>query len=814
MFTLRREEAMGFFKKKEQKALQITVSEGVRVGRPLATGRQNALLSCVPKGILVYMVVFGSLGGFLSAFNVECTYLLPGILLLIFALYFSGLFAFRKSRYKDIGYILFFLLYVFGIYLFKAYVNSGFAAIVNMVRQRGEMYFDLNTGNEFAENIDDRYLTVTITLIFIGIFEVLLLNIFVSNYMSLKLAVFLAVPMYGIPLYFEVEPDLPFTLCMLGGLMGIWIFKNSGHFSDGRSRKRFEQEEKGKVPELTYTQDNHVYGGVLLAVLCCVLLVGVFTSFYTEHDFEKSRGVNSYKAATEDGVSGFLMIGFRIFFPNYYQSGGMSGGNLANISALRPSNETHLIVEFVPYDTNPVYLKAYTGIEYTGESWQDGRYLTNAEVGNYPFFRVESMEEEAKQLAGLYKKQPKKYGKGIMKITNRAANPNYVYYPYFTKFDDYSEYTNNDDPSYRPADYHKTKEFTYYPNINYEAEIREVNSLVPGMETISGTGPYVSVKQSNEAAVDRFIQEAGIKQGDADVVQKVIQHFNKEYSYSYSPGKMPSGGDFVNYFLEENKKGICAHFASAATLIFRRLGIPARYVEGYAFGYGQIIGSEKVDTEEKDAEEIWYRGHRLLKEEDARIVDVKDSNAHAWVEIYQEGKGWMIVDPTPAVSEEGAGGNGGLLNSVRNFWENSPGFNIDSDLSGFNLGFLNSDGVRLAAISVMVLALFLFFTRIAVIRIYRFSRWHTQDLRKNLLWYYGEFCRKKGRKDKEFRRLSVPSEQIHYLMDKCDTKKKRKTVPPDADRVVGLLEEICFAPGEPDREEYQYVLEALKRMGR
>lgn len=800
---------MGIFKKNEQKDLQITISEGIRMGRPLVTGRQNALFSCVPKGILVYMVVFGSLGGFLSAFNVECTYLLPGILLLIFALYFSGLFAFRKSRYKDIGYIVFFVIYVIGIYLFKAYVNSGFAAIVNMVRQRGEMYFDLNTGNEFAENIDNRYLTVTITLIFIGIFEVLLLNIFVSNYMSLKLAVFLAVPMYGIPLYFEVEPDLPFALCMLGGLMGIWIFKNSGHFSDGSSRKRFEQEQKGKVPELTYTQDNHVYGGVLLAVLCCVLLVGVFTSFYTEHDFEKRKGVNSYKAATEDGVSGFLMIGFRIFFPNYYQSGGMSGGYLGNISALRPSNETHLIVEFVPYDTNPVYLKAYTGVQYTGDRWLNGYTLTGTEFGNSPYFRVESMEEEVKQLAGLYKKQPKKYGKGLMKITNRAANPNYVYYPYFTKFDDYSKYTNNKDQIFLPGSINETKEFIYYPNINYDAEIQEAASLVPGMETVSGTAAYTLVLPSSEAAVDRFIQEAGIEQGDADAVQKVVEHFHKEYSYSYSPGRVPRGDDFVNYFLEENKKGICSHFASAATLIFRRLGIPARYVEGYAFGYGQIMASEKSDLEEK-----WYRGHRLLKEEAARIVQVKDSNAHAWVEIYQEGKGWMIVDPTPAVSDEGAGRNGGLLNSVRNFWENSPGFNIDGDLSGFNLGFLNSDGVRLAAVGVVVLALCLFFVRFVVIRINRFSRWHTQDLRGNLLWYYGEFCRKKSRRDKEFGRLSVPSEQIHYLMEKCDSGKKKKSVPLDTDRVVRLLEEICFAPGEPDREDYQYVIEALKRMKR
>lgn len=113
----------------------------------------------------------------------------------------------------------------------------------------------------------------------------------------------------------------------------------------------------------------------------------------------------------------------------------------------------------------------------------------------------------------------------------------------------------------------------------------------------------------------------------------------------------------------------------------------------------------------------------------------------------------------------------------------------------------------------MVLALFLLFARAAAVRIYRFSRWHTQDLRGNLLWYYGEVCRQKSRRDKEFSRLSVPSEQIHYLMEKCDMGKK-KTALPDTGRVVRLLEEICFAPGEPDREDYQYVMEVLKKMAR
>ncbi len=43
---------------------------------------------------------------------------------------------------------------------------------------------------------------------------------------------------------------------------------------------------------------------------------------------------------------------------------------------------------------------------------------------------------------------------------------------------------------------------------------------------------------------------------------------------------------------------------------------------------------------------------------------------------------------------------------------------------------------------------------------------------------------------------------------------KKKTALPDTGRVVRLLEEICFAPGEPDREDYQYVMEVLKKMKR
>lgn len=79
----------------------------------------------------------------------------------------------------------------------------------------------------------------------------------------------------------------------------------------------------------------------------------------------------------------------------------------------------------------------------------------------------------------------------------------------------------------------------------------------------------------------------------------------------------PDGADFAEYFLTTGR-GYCMHFATAATLLLRELGVPARYVTGYVADprYGQT-------------------------------VEVPDSAAHAWVEVYLPSYGWYPVEVTP-----------------------------------------------------------------------------------------------------------------------------------------------------------------------
>lgn len=88
--------------------------------------------------------------------------------------------------------------------------------------------------------------------------------------------------------------------------------------------------------------------------------------------------------------------------------------------------------------------------------------------------------------------------------------------------------------------------------------------------------------------------------------------------YDLNTPAVPNGEDFTLYFLNESHQGYCMHFASAAALLLRELGIPARYVSGYVTR--TVVPGR---------------------------VDVADRSAHAWVEVYVDGYGWYPVEVTP-----------------------------------------------------------------------------------------------------------------------------------------------------------------------
>ena len=107
-----------------------------------------------------------------------------------------------------------------------------------------------------------------------------------------------------------------------------------------------------------------------------------------------------------------------------------------------------------------------------------------------------------------------------------------------------------------------------------------------------------------------------------------VQEALSNYEYSLDLDELPEGQDAVEYFLLESKTGYCMHFATAAVMALRRMGVPARYVNGYI-----VKPSDFSLTEKKEY-----------------VAEVLDNQAHAWVEIYFEDVGWMPLEATTGYS--------------------------------------------------------------------------------------------------------------------------------------------------------------------
>lgn len=106
-----------------------------------------------------------------------------------------------------------------------------------------------------------------------------------------------------------------------------------------------------------------------------------------------------------------------------------------------------------------------------------------------------------------------------------------------------------------------------------------------------------------------------------DIVGKALALFGAEFTYTLQPPLL--GPDGVDDFLFQTRRGFCEHYAAAFVVLMRAAGIPARVVGGYQGGeYNPLDGT----------------------------LVVRQSDAHAWAEIWLEEKGWQRVDPTAAVS--------------------------------------------------------------------------------------------------------------------------------------------------------------------
>lgn len=111
---------------------------------------------------------------------------------------------------------------------------------------------------------------------------------------------------------------------------------------------------------------------------------------------------------------------------------------------------------------------------------------------------------------------------------------------------------------------------------------------------------------------------------DRQFIENVLRKFHgQDFYYTLEPPAL--GANPVDEFLFETRRGFCEHYASAFAVMMRAAGLPARIVLGYQGGEINPIGQYMI---------------------------VRQSDAHAWTEVWLDGRGWERFDPTAAVAPE------------------------------------------------------------------------------------------------------------------------------------------------------------------
>lgn len=595
-------------------------STGKRKGYPL-------VLELVGRGILLFSIIMGTIGCFTSSFGISYHAWLVFPVMLVLDMLLGLIF--YKNWIKNLGYILLFVAFLFGILRYAKYVVSGFYGIVNLCFEQTGAAMNLSNVMSYNEIMPDRVTAITCFLIFYGVGLSTMLNSLISNYMSTGSVMLVTLPICLIGLYIGLVPGFFYSLLLIGGFVTMYAMKKNIRIMNGKSMLQFM--------------------GLIFAFAACFLL---FVNFlFPGQRIGKPAALRSVRTVTDEYVARFVSGGLLGMFNRYSGAGGMSGGELGGMAIVNPDYETDLRVRMVPYTTETMYLKGFVGISYNRTRWITGNELSFASSEQKEKERSQEINRESNSLAERAKKDTSVYA-AKMEITNLDADTAYRYFPYYSLIKEGENCRINDfemTVGKTPVD--TTYPVTFYPE----------GTKVSVKDTHSSAFGYDVVPEENYATLARFCQASGVRTaGDWEtIVERLRSYFQKNYPYSKRPGIMPRGKDFVNYFLDENKTGYCAHFASAATLIFRYLGFEARYVEGYCIPFSRVREGQPV---ENGVLSDYLGGKPLAGYEKVVDVEIDDSCAHAWTEVFVPGKGWQVVDVTPAsMQEEETGTSFGFL---------------------------------------------------------------------------------------------------------------------------------------------------------
>ncbi|MBR3569301.1 MAG: transglutaminase family protein [Oscillibacter sp.] len=466
-----------------------------------------------------------------------------------------------------------------------------------------------------------------------ALFAVLIVLLFFSSELligshvipfTLTLAVFLLGPLLGI------HPSLEAAVLAALFQFGYWAMNGSGM---RQSRFDFALPSRARLTAWT--------GGVTALLLAAVLLGAVplavrdnetlYAPAYAAEGFVK-RSLSRLSGADANPVAG----------------GKLNRGNQY------PTGAAHLILTASRKPSQPVYLRGFCGSDYQYGGWD---WDINSEV---EIFRDMASEwtagwdvssEELRMITGvLYQNFEGMYwrlnraslpdgGRAISMTVQRGGDKRYLdaYEPYYGAWRDNKQMLSSAATLAPAVSFYEQSDMAidweHAPDADDYRWIEEHYGR--HIQSVYTQVPTERVPRLAKLCRDNPLTDL------EEITAFILRTLQSRASYSLTPGRTPVTQDMAEYFLFENGLGYCQHFASAATLMYRLYGVPARYAAGY-------IAVPEDFFSLRAAYDSRFPSPYAESGEGEHMAVLTDFSAHAWPEIFLPGYGWTPIEVTPA----------------------------------------------------------------------------------------------------------------------------------------------------------------------
>ena len=333
-----------------------------------------------------------------------------------------------------------------------------------------------------------------------------------------------------------------------------------------------------------------------------------------------------------------------------YGEDSLPQGDLQEAAGLLDGDQVTLHVETDTF--SEMYLRGFVGGEYDGTSWKalsktryqnenDGMLRWLKQRGFLPETQYAAYHELTDAALSI---QPEY---DTVSIKNENAYRKYLYLPATAVSWDGGNAAEEKDwqvqsKKFRGADSYTFEQVKSAPMANdatqedwLEKQTEESQQLYLESEAVYHSfvsDNYTEISDSlSEYLTDTFFPDTeDISELDFTEITKQIRKVLRENTtYTEHPETVPEQTEFIHWFLQSEKKGNAVAYATTAVMAYRAAGYPARYVEGYHISSAQ-------------AEALSGRHE----------ADLTAKNAHAWVEVYQAGIGWLPVEVVPGMYVE------------------------------------------------------------------------------------------------------------------------------------------------------------------